>query len=70
MKCHWATDDDGTRFWLPGCMGSAAIGPHACTCRPARPPKAPDPKDQLIKELEADNARLNRLLYNLLKRSK
>lgn len=70
MKCHWATDDDGTRFWLPGCWGGAVNGPYACHCRPSRPPKEPDPRDTLIKELEQDNARLNRLIQKLLKSQK
>lgn len=69
MKCHWATAPDGTRYFYFGCMGAAALGHHACTCRPYRPPKEPDPRDTLIKDLEAENARLNRLLNQLLKRS-
>lgn len=34
MKCHYSHDDEGNKFWFPGCMGGAVYGPRGCTCRP------------------------------------
>lgn len=36
-RCHMCRDDGEPAFWLPGCMGGAVYGRHACTCT-ARPP--------------------------------
>ncbi len=33
QPCHMAIAPDGSRFWLPGCMGGAVAGRSGCTCR-------------------------------------
>lgn len=67
MKCHYIYDPEVGKVLIPGCCGSAVYGIHRCTCRQTGPP---EPRDELIKELEGENARLNRLIKNLLKSKK
>ena len=66
MKCHYVTEPDGKRYLIPGCL-PGWYDDKMCTCRDAVPPRPTSPDRQLIRELERENARLNRLLYRLLK---
>lgn len=65
MKCHYIYDKEAGKVHIPGCWSAVHHGPSRCICRV---PKPPDPRDELIKELEKENARLNRVIKNLLKR--
>ncbi|ARK08831.1 hypothetical protein A6C57_00095 [Fibrella sp. ES10-3-2-2] len=67
MRCHYIYDE-GIKVLIPGCIGTAAMGITRCTCRPERQKKEPHSSDGLIRELEAENARLNRIIKNLLKK--
>jgi hypothetical protein len=70
MKCHYITDPkDGKQYLIPGCE-QGWWDDKMCVCRLAKPPKQPTAEQRLIKELEAENARLNRLIRNILKRRK
>ena len=61
MKCHYIYDKQVGKILIPGCMGTAVYGVERCTCRnESHSPK--NEKDVLIKELEKENARLNRVL--------
>ncbi len=31
-RCRYIHDKVAGRVFIPGCMGAAALGPHACTC--------------------------------------
>ena len=68
MKCHYIYEKlkgKVLKILIPGCWGSAVYGVHRCTCRRNRKPKE-SKETKLIKELEKENARLNRLLKKLL----
>lgn len=69
MKCHYVTEPDGKRYLIPGCE-QGWYDDKLCICRLWDPPKGPTEEQKLIKELERENARLNRLLFNILKRRK
>ena len=71
MKCHYITDPkDGKRYLIPGCE-PGWWDDRNCICRwKPDPPKQPTEEQRLIKELEAENARLNRIIRNLVKRRK
>ncbi len=65
MKCHYVTEPDGQRYLIPGCV-PGWYDSETCTCRWRDPPKRPTEEQKLIKELEHENARLNRLLFRVL----
>lgn len=77
MKCHYTHDYNGNRFLLPGCMGTAAFGIHACTCRNKYSSFKQfekqeynisiKDKDNQIKDLENEVFRLKRLLRGIIK---
>lgn len=70
MKCHYITDPkDGKQYLMPGCEPGWYNDAH-CICRIPRPQKELTEQEKLIKELETENARLNRIIRNLLKRRK
>jgi hypothetical protein len=52
--CGWKIAEDGTKYWLPDCMGGAVYGKVGCTCK-KKPRKKVGPK---IKELEERIKRL------------
>lgn len=65
MKCHYIYDKKAGKVLIPGCFGTAIHGIWACTCRPKKE-KEVDEKAVLIRELEKENARLNRIIKKLL----
>lgn len=65
MRCHHVTEPDGQRYWIPGCWGGI-YGPEGCYCYHEREKPPRDERDRTIRELEKENARLNRLLYKIL----
>ena len=76
MKCHYIYEAKIGKVLIPGCMGTAAMGIHNCTCRPD-PPYSSFERERYNetvkalradkKELEQENARLNRIIKKLLK---
>ena len=76
MKCHYIYDKKAGKILIPGCMGTAAMGIHNCTCRPetAHYNLERERYNETVKalradkkELEQENARLNRIIKKLLK---
>jgi hypothetical protein len=68
MKCHYTNVEGVGRVHIPGCMGAAVHGPSRCTCRwkPDNPITTRDKERvKLIKELEKENARLERIINKL-----
>ena len=74
MRCHWTTYE-GQRIFIPGCMGSAVYGAYRCTCDNdltfAQFEKKEynvvlNKKNNLIKELQSENNRLNRILKRFI----
>lgn len=76
MKCHYMYVPEIGKVLIPGCMGTAAMGIEHCTCR------SPQTFDDFERErynktvrmlrtenreLERENARLNRIIRNLIK---
>lgn len=77
MKCHYTYVPGVGKVLIPGCMGTAAMGIDHCTCRTApadfereRYNKAVRILRTEIKELEKENARLNRVIRGLLKKQR
>lgn len=75
MKCHYTYDEEGNKILIPGCTGTANKGIEHCTCRPEKIIKFErEQYNEAIrelqtekKELERENARLNRIIKKLLK---
>lgn len=76
MKCHYTYDENGNKILVPGCIGTAARGIEYCTCQNVESfaefekQRYNDTMKALLndnKELERENARLNRLIRKLLK---
>lgn len=76
MKCHYIYDKKAGKVLIPGCMGTAAMGIENCTCRPGdtfyqfeheRFTRITEEMQKDIRELEKENARLNRTIKKLLK---
>lgn len=73
MKCHYIYTDDGEKVLIPGCIATAAKGIEYCTCRNEKVPvferelynKTVKAMREEIKELEHENAYLNRIIKKL-----
>ena len=79
MKCHYIYQDDRFRVLIPGCMGTAAMGIEHCTCRFEKSPAQFEREQynetikvlkQEIKDLESENAYLNRIIKKLTKNNR
>lgn len=71
MKCHYIYTETGEKVLIPGCMGTAAMGIEHCTCRFEKSPAQFEREQynetikvlkQEIKDLESENAYLNRII--------
>jgi predicted RNase H-like nuclease (RuvC/YqgF family) len=76
MKCHYTYSAENGKVLIPGCMSVAAtFDMTRCTCRPETFAEfereqynaAVSQLRQQIKELERENARLNRMIESLAK---
>lgn len=76
MKCHYIYTEDGKKVLIPGCMGTAAMGIENCTCRSEktfaefereRYNETVKALRQEVKDLESENAYLNRIIKKLTK---
>ena len=77
MKCHYIYTEEGEKVLIPGCMAVAVSGDmQDCTCRSGKTfaqfereeyNKAIKALRQEIKDLESENAYLNRIIKNLTK---
>ncbi len=79
MKCHYIYTEDGEKVLIPGCMGTAAMGIENCTCRSEKTFAAFERERynetvkvlrQEVKDLESENAYLNRIIKKLTKNKK
>lgn len=79
MKCHYIYTEKGEKVLIPGCMGTAAMGIENCTCRSERTFAAFERERynetvkvlrQEVKDLESENAYLNRIIKKLTKNKK
>lgn len=77
MKCHYIYTEDGEKVLIPGCMGTAAMGIEHCTCRSKISPanfeiesynKTVNALRAEIKELEYENAYLNRIIKKIYRK--
>lgn len=78
MKCHYIYTEDGEKVLIPGCMGTAAKGIEYCTCRSEIPPvcfekelynETVNALRAEIKELEHENAYLNRIIKKIYRKN-
>ena len=53
MGCHYINDPEAGRVLIPGCMGTAALGLHRCTCYNGKGKYKLTPEEK-IKELEEE----------------
>lgn len=77
MKCHYIYTEHGEKVLMPGCMAVAVSGDmQDCTCRSEKTfaqfereeyNKTVKALRQEIKDLESENAYLNRIIKNLTK---
>ena len=75
MKCHYIYTEQGEKVLIPGCMGVAVSGNmEDCTCRSEKTfaqfereqyNKTVKALRQEIKDLESENACLNRIIRKL-----
>lgn len=79
MKCHYTYVPGVGKVLIPGCMGTAAMGIEHCTCRSEQTftDFERERYNETVrtlraekKELEQENARLNRILKGLIKNEK
>ena len=79
MKCHYIYTETGEKVLIPGCMGTAAMGNEHCTCRFEKSPAQFEREQynetikvlkQEIKDLESENAYLNRIIKKLTKNNR
>lgn len=79
MKCHYIYTETGEKVLIPGCMGTAAMGIEHCTCRIEKSPAQFEREQynetikvlkQEIKDLESENAYLNRIIKKLTKNNR
>lgn len=79
MKCHYIYTETGEKVLIPGCMGTAAMGIEHCTCRFEKSPTQFERErynetvkalKQEIKDLESENAYLNRIIKKLTKNNR
>lgn len=78
MKCRYIYDPKAGKVLIPGCMGVAVSNDFDnCTCRQnssfsgfekSEFNKILKQKEDLIKDLESENARLNRIIKKLIKK--
>lgn len=77
MKCHYIYTEQGEKVLIPGCMAVAVSGNvEDCTCRKQtfsqyereEYNKEVEALRQVIKELENENAYLNRIIRKLTKK--
>lgn len=79
MKCHYIYTERGEKILIPGCMAVASSGHmESCICRSSPQTfrefereeynKRVQTLKQEIKELERDNAQLNRTIRKLTKK--
>ena len=78
MKCHYTYTENGEKVLIPGCIGTAAMGIEHCTCRSENPPacferkrynKTVNALRAEIKELERENACLNRMIKKIYRKN-
>ena len=76
MKCHYIYTEFGEKILIPGCIGTAARGIEYCTCRnkqrfdtfeKERYNETVRALQAENKELEKENAYLNRIIKKLTK---
>lgn len=77
MKCHYIYTEQGEKVLIPGCMAVAVSGDmQDCTCRSEKTfaqfereeyNKTVKALRQEIKDLESENAYLNRIIKKLTK---
>ena len=80
MKCHYTYTEHGEKVLIPGCMGTAVHGSmEYCTCRTVktfaqfereRYNETVKALRQEVKDLERENACLNRIVRKLTKPKK
>lgn len=80
MKCHYIYTEQGEKVLIPGCMAVAVSGDmQDCTCRSEKTFAQFEREDynktvkalrQEIKDLESENAYLNRIIRKLTKHKK
>lgn len=79
MKCHYIYTETGEKVLIPGCMGTAAMGIEHCTFRFEKSPAQFEREQynetikvlkQEIKDLESENAYLNRIIKKLTKNNR
>lgn len=80
MKCHYIYTEHGEKVLIPGCMAVAVSGDmEDCTCRSEKTfpqfereeyNKAVKALRQEIKDLESENAYLNRIIKKITKYEK
>lgn len=70
MRCHYIYDKEIGKVHIPGCWGSVIHGPDHCSCYPKKEPSEESKDREMIRELEKENARLNRIIKKLLKHAK
>ena len=80
MKCHYIYTEQGEKVLIPGCMAVAVSGDmQDCTCRSEKTFVQFEREDynktvkalrQEIKDLESENACLNRIIKKLTKHKK
>lgn len=80
MKCHYIYTEQGEKVLIPGCMAVAVSGDmQDCTCRSEKTfaqfereqyNKTVKALRQEIKDLESENAYLNRIIRKLTKHKK
>lgn len=78
MKCHYIYTEEGEKVLIPGCMGTAVFGIENCTCRyetfadfeRKKYNETVKALRQEIKDLEQENAYLNRIIKKLTKKNK
>lgn len=63
MPCHWITDRQIGRVFIPECMGGAHNGMEGCTCRQTTPSQELEAR---VQQLERDLAALRRQVARAL----
>ena len=72
MKCHYIYTETGEKVLIPGCMGTAAMGIEQSFAQFEREQYNETVKalKQEIKDLESENAYLNRIIKKLTKNNR
>lgn len=66
MRCHYIYDKEAGKVHIPGCWAAAIHGPDHCDCFLNKEPTEESKDKKLIRELEKENAKLNRIIKKLL----